>query len=215
MKARRRHQPPFAVSSSSSSQSPPRYRASSSSCRPKPPPTTHKVQPSYPLIACERVTYQKCSQGAGHNRIDVTEQYKVHSASTEVFKADPKRRCASMRPRVQFLDDHTVSIATGARIGSGHKQASQDPVIRSASLDPQWGRRRLSSDELEIDHGRCPQRSQMTFDPAPPYPNTADLHSILHVDSNLAERSQSIASSSRNAESPRKFFFVHLVQDGR
>ncbi|KAF8554937.1 hypothetical protein OG21DRAFT_1439498 [Imleria badia] len=147
------------------------------------------------------------AQGAGPSRVDVTEQYKVHSVSTVVFKAEPvpqkRRRATSTTPRVQFLDDHTGSRAQhGTRlngVGSRHWQAPSDPhgVPRSASLDPQWSRRRLSSDELEIDYGTSPQRSPISNDPAPLY-LPVDQHSF--PDSNVAGRSQSVASSSRITE---------------
>lgn len=161
--------------------------------------------------------------GAGPGRVDVTEQYKVYSASTVVFKAAPVpqewRRATSARPRVQLLNDLTgPSARHGTRLSgvSSHWQAPSDPysVTRSASLDPLSPRvrRRLCSDDLEIDDG-SPQRSQILIDPAPPYPSPAGQHSFLSVDSHVAGRSQSVASSSRITGPQSKHFIAHLDED--
>lgn len=163
---------------------------------------------------------------AGPSRIDVTEQYKVHSASTVVFKAAPApqvRRATSARPRVQFLDVHTWSGAQhGTRLSgvdSGHWQTPSDPhpVSRSASLDPQSlrVRRQLTSDDLEIDDGRNPQQDQILIDPAPPYPSQAGQHSSLGGDfhSSIAGRSPSVASSSRITGPQSKCFISRSYQD--
>ncbi|KAG6381964.1 hypothetical protein JVT61DRAFT_592 [Boletus reticuloceps] len=139
------------------------------------------------------------SQDAGPSRIDVTEQYNVHSASMVMFDTgspQERRRATSTRPRVQFLGDHTGSSTR--LIGSGYWQAQSS--MRSASLDPlsPRARRRLSSDsgELGIDHGRS-QRTQSSIDPAPPYPSPADGHFFLTVNPDGEDRSPSVASSTR------------------
>lgn len=132
----------------------------------------------------------------------------------------------STRPRVQFLDAHTGSDAQhGERhneVGSEHWQASSGthPVTRSASLDPRSPRvrRRLSSDDLEIDDDRNSQRDQVSVDPAPPYHSLyppIGLHSFLGANSYLsaAGRSQSVASSSRIMDPQGKYFVAHLNQD--
>ncbi|KAF8141193.1 hypothetical protein EV363DRAFT_1307350 [Boletus edulis] len=126
-------------------------------------------------------------QHAGPSRIDVTEQYNVHSASMVVFdmgSPQERRRATSTRPRVQFLGDHTGSSTR--LIGSG---------ILASTIE---ARRRLSSDsgELGINHSRS-QQTQSSIDPAPPYPSPADGHSFLTVNPDGEDRSPSIASSTR------------------
>jgi len=156
----------------------------------------------------------------GNSRVDVTEQYKVHSASMVAFEAGPvsqeRRRATSARPRVQFFSDHVRPSAR--HVGSGHWQAPTDSssVTRSASSDPLSPRlrRRLSSEDLEIDDDRSLQRSQMLIDPAPPYPSPiGQPDSFLSVDSNIPGRSQSVPGSSRITEPQSQYFIAHLDRD--
>ncbi|KAG8221270.1 hypothetical protein J3R82DRAFT_1435 [Butyriboletus roseoflavus] len=138
------------------------------------------------------------AQGAGPGRVDVTEEYKVHSTSTVIFKAglvhQVRQRATSTRPRVQFREVHTASDA----------QYGTRPVSRSASLDPRSPavRRRLSSEDLENDDGRNSQDGHTSVDPAPPYCRSAGQHSPSSADSYppTTSRSESVASSSRITE---------------
>lgn len=187
----------------------------------KRPLVTYKVKS---LGHVKAVSLTGRSQGTGPSRLDVTEQYKVHSASTVVFKAGPvpqeRRRAASTRPRVQFLDDNTGSSAHHGThlndVGSRSWQAPSDSrgvITRSASLDPLQNR--FSSDELEIDYGTSSQRGPISNDPAPPYPpaDQNSFGSFLGIDSNVGGRSHSVASNSRITEPQSKYFIAQSVQD--
>lgn len=156
-----------------------------------------------------------------NNCVDVTEQYEVHSASLVAFEAgrvsQKRRRAKTTRPGVQFLGDHIgFSVPPGTRlngVGNGHWQAPPDSysVTRSASSDPLSPglRRRLSSEDLEIDDDISLQRSQIPIDPAPPYPSPTSQPSLLSVDSNIAGRSRSVPGSSRFTESLSKYLIAH------
>ncbi|KAH0829142.1 hypothetical protein J3R83DRAFT_2618 [Lanmaoa asiatica] len=92
------------------------------------------------------------TQGAGPSHTCVTEQYKVHSTSTVIFKAGPmpqvRQRATSTRPRVGFLDGYTGSDAQhGTRL---------DGVV--LTLDLRGSGNDLIPDDLEIDDDRNPQR---------------------------------------------------------
>ncbi|KAG9312095.1 hypothetical protein JVU11DRAFT_7379 [Chiua virens] len=122
------------------------------------------------------------TQGAGPSRLDVTEQYNVHSASTAVFEAaslapQAQTRSASARPGVQFLDEYIGSRAFH-RAENGHWQAPSDPhpANRSISLDPGSLRVARPPNPGDIDIGRNYQQAQVTSDPAPPYPGSAGRH---------------------------------------
>ena len=122
---------------------------------------------------------------AGRTRIDVTEQYKVHSASMVVFKAGPMsqpQRAASARPRVQFLDVHSGSVAQhGARRRSGQWESPLDPqpLSRSISPDPRFLRvsQHLDTYEVEADGGRIPREDRVGSAPSKPI----SVHSLTLI----------------------------------
>ena len=150
--------------------------------------------------------------GVGPGRIDVTEQYKVHSTSAVMFKAGSvhqvPQRATSTRPRVQFVDNSTGFDA----------QYGTRPVTRSASFDPRSPRvrQRLSSDDLENGDGSNSQCDQVSIDPAPPYCHSAGQHSFPSADSypSATGRSQSVASGSRTTEPQSMYFVTPLNRDG-
>ncbi|KAH7883229.1 hypothetical protein F5I97DRAFT_1903389 [Phlebopus sp. FC_14] len=143
-------------------------------------------------------------EGAGPTRVEVSEQYKVHSASVVVFKAGPGsqgHRATSARPAVQSPIDQNEH--QWQYMSPAHDRSVQGPTptgcSRSASLDPSTlastrVRRRRSSDELQF-------WPQSLTEPAPPYtPTTQPVHPDIHPttsDFNGAGTSQSQPGSSR------------------
>ncbi|KAF9228445.1 hypothetical protein BS17DRAFT_773743 [Gyrodon lividus] len=157
------------------------------------------------------------TKGAGPSRIEVTEQYKVHSASAIVFKAggsQAPQRASSARPTVQFYDNYNGSLgqrgppsAHLGRPGQGHLPLPAGSYSRSASLDPRCLSsprvgRRLNSDNPQIARDCEPQQMQNLTEPAPPYTPPSGQHSFINLGSYISPtrqnlRSQSVASSSR------------------
>ncbi|KIJ66043.1 hypothetical protein HYDPIDRAFT_87351 [Hydnomerulius pinastri MD-312] len=131
-------------------------------------------------------------EGAGPSRIEVTEQYKVHSISTVVFKAGPAsqvQRATSARPRVQTPDDYNEPrgqrVPARSRLGRPSQGQVAASYLRSASLDPrqlssQRVRRHVSSDDLQAQRDGVSQQSHL--DPAPPYTPPSGQLSFINID---------------------------------
>ncbi|KIK92129.1 hypothetical protein PAXRUDRAFT_147989 [Paxillus rubicundulus Ve08.2h10] len=167
----------------------------------------------------------KWTQGAGLSRLEITEQYKVHSSSAVVFKAglesQAPQRASSVRPTAQFRDDHsehwrqrgTPSARLGRLSGQGHLSVPFGSYSRSASLDPRHlssphVRRHLSSDDLQIEYNgesKLPQQGQNFSEPAPPYTPPSNWHSFLDVDSHPSSTGQSEHPRSQFAASSSRF----------
>ncbi|KAF9243175.1 hypothetical protein BU15DRAFT_60029 [Melanogaster broomeanus] len=160
-------------------------------------------------------------QGAGPSRLEITEQYKVHSASAVVFKAGP----VSQRSFVVTITGLGVKV-------KGIGWHLSDDYSRSASLDPRHFssprvRRPLSFNgllpERDDQSQQSQSQSQSFTDPAPPYTPPSGQHSFLNVDSypsatgqSQHHRSPSVASSSRfggSQNSPVPFTSSSIPED--